>query len=83
MANFVMPNYRLKISTLPIYPEVVKLHQARPGALFLDVGCGCGSDTRKIVSDGWPHHHVLASDLHAGKHTIPYLALLNLKSRYQ
>ncbi|EKM48973.1 uncharacterized protein PHACADRAFT_107842, partial [Phanerochaete carnosa HHB-10118-sp] len=35
-----------------------------PGVLFLDVGCGVGHDTRKVVLDGFPANQIIASDLH-------------------
>ncbi|GJE94374.1 hypothetical protein PsYK624_105430 [Phanerochaete sordida] len=59
--NFV----KQKISRFPIYQELLRLGRERPGALFLDIGCGVGNDTRKAVLDGFPASQIVASDLHA------------------
>ncbi|KAG6831621.1 hypothetical protein H0H87_004683 [Tephrocybe sp. NHM501043] len=57
---------KLKISRLPAYPQALALHQKHSNALFLDIGCCFGNDTRKIVADGWPIENVVASDLRKG-----------------
>ncbi|KAF8640222.1 hypothetical protein AX16_010119 [Volvariella volvacea WC 439] len=57
---------RLKISRLPAYPHALRLAKERPGALFLDIGCCFGNDTRKIVLDGWPVENAIASDIQKG-----------------
>ncbi|KIP08520.1 hypothetical protein PHLGIDRAFT_104156 [Phlebiopsis gigantea 11061_1 CR5-6] len=56
---------QLKISQFPVYGELLRLGRDRPGALFLDVGCGSGIDVRKAVADGFPVGQVVATDLHA------------------
>ena len=59
--------YRLKITRSPVYHELLGLHKDRPGALFLDIGCGVGCDIRKAIADGFPASQVIAVDLMAGK----------------
>ena len=58
---------RAKISRFPIYNELLRLGEERPGALYLDIGCGVGNDTRKVVADGFPASQIIASDLHPGE----------------
>jgi SAM-dependent methyltransferase len=41
----------------------LRLGREREGAIFLDMGCCFGNDTRKIVADGFPIQNVIASDL--------------------
>ncbi|KAF7330378.1 hypothetical protein MVEN_02476200 [Mycena venus] len=45
------------------YQHVLHLGQNVPGALLLDIGCCFGNDLRKIASDGFPAHNMVASDL--------------------
>ncbi|KZT04788.1 uncharacterized protein LAESUDRAFT_682254 [Laetiporus sulphureus 93-53] len=59
--NFV----KLKISRLPAYYQLLKLGKEREGAIFLDIGCCFGNDIRKAISDGFPIHNAIASDLEA------------------
>lgn len=61
---------RPKIVRSPVYNELLRLGKDRPGALFLDVGCGVGCDTRKPVADGFPASQVVAVDLKPGKQLI-------------
>ncbi|EKM48276.1 uncharacterized protein PHACADRAFT_266453 [Phanerochaete carnosa HHB-10118-sp] len=56
---------KTKISRFPAYKDLLQLGKERPGALFLDVGCGVGNDTRKVVLDGFPNNQIIASNLHA------------------
>ncbi|KAJ6459591.1 hypothetical protein C8R45DRAFT_1109457 [Mycena sanguinolenta] len=56
-----------RISELPAYTEVLKLGRERDGAVFLDIGCCCGADIRKVARDGWPIKNLIASDLFAGE----------------
>ncbi|KZT21766.1 hypothetical protein NEOLEDRAFT_1138979 [Neolentinus lepideus HHB14362 ss-1] len=53
---------KLKISRLPAYPHVLNLGKERQNAIFLDMACCFGTDTRKIVVDGFPASQVIASD---------------------
>jgi len=57
---------RLKISRMPAYPLVLELAKNRSGAIFLDIGCCLGAEVRKVIHDGWPMSHAIATDLHAG-----------------
>ncbi|KAF8075122.1 hypothetical protein FPV67DRAFT_616025 [Lyophyllum atratum] len=57
---------KLKVSRLPVYQSVLKLHHEHPDAILLDMGCCFGNDLRKAVSDGWPVHKAIASDLQRG-----------------
>ncbi|KAF7367630.1 Methyltransferase ausD [Mycena sanguinolenta] len=52
-----------RISDLPAYKEVLKLSCERDGALFLDIGCCCGADIRRVARDGWPAENMIAIDL--------------------
>ena len=45
----------------------MKLGKERPNALFLDMACCVGNDTRKVIADGFPASQVVASDLFAGE----------------
>ncbi|KAJ3970848.1 hypothetical protein EV361DRAFT_914124 [Lentinula raphanica] len=55
---------RLKIARLPAYQEFLNLGKQRKGAIFLDLACCFGNDTRKAIRDGYPVENVIASDLH-------------------
>ncbi|KAF8075126.1 hypothetical protein FPV67DRAFT_616175, partial [Lyophyllum atratum] len=57
---------KLRLSGLPMYPQVLKLGRQRNDAVFLDIGCGFGNVVREIVADGWPVRNVVASDLRQG-----------------
>lgn len=57
---------KLKARRYSVYNDVLQIAGTHPGALFLDIGCGVGNDTRRLVADGWPAHQVIASDLRAG-----------------
>lgn len=54
---------KIKISRLPAYQNALKLGRERQNAVFLDIGCCFGNDTRKIIADGFPVEGVLASDI--------------------
>ncbi|KAF7367626.1 Methyltransferase ausD [Mycena sanguinolenta] len=54
-----------RISDLPPYEEVLKLSHERDGAIFLDIGCCCGADIRRVARDGWPTENMIAIDLFA------------------
>ncbi|TBU33175.1 hypothetical protein BD311DRAFT_749372 [Dichomitus squalens] len=54
---------RLRIARMPPYQQFLELGRQRKDAIFLDVGCGFGNDTRKAVLDGWPIEGVIAADL--------------------
>ena len=51
----------------PAYEDLLKLGSDRPGALFLDIGCGVGNDVRKAIADGYPLNQIIVCDLHPGK----------------
>jgi len=57
---------KLPIAHLPNYQQILKLPSERPGAIWLDIGCGFGSDLRKAVFDGWPVQNAIACDLLTG-----------------
>ena len=63
---------RTKVNRYPAYNQLLRLGRERPGALFLDIGCGVGNDVRRAVSDGFPAKQIIASDLHPGM----YIAVL-------
>ena len=44
--------HRLKIARLPAYPQFIQLGKEREGALFLDMGCCCGSSRLPAVMGG-------------------------------
>ncbi|KDQ58875.1 hypothetical protein JAAARDRAFT_33616 [Jaapia argillacea MUCL 33604] len=54
---------KLKIARLPGYEHLLELGKQRKGAIFLDIGCCFGNDTRKAIQDGFPIEGVIASDL--------------------
>ncbi|KAF5344030.1 hypothetical protein D9758_012874 [Tetrapyrgos nigripes] len=54
---------RSKFAYQPIYKHVLGLGKTRKDAIFLDIGCALGHDTRKVVADGYPVQNVVASDL--------------------
>jgi len=54
---------KTKMSALPAYEEVLKLGRQREGAILLDLGCCCGTDIRKVASDGFPIGNLIASDV--------------------
>ncbi|KAK7454494.1 hypothetical protein VKT23_011248 [Stygiomarasmius scandens] len=54
---------KTRIVDLPEYKDAVELGKTREGAIFLDIGCCLGHDTRRIVMDGFPVQNVIASDL--------------------
>ncbi|KAF5344026.1 hypothetical protein D9758_012894 [Tetrapyrgos nigripes] len=54
---------RSKFVYQPIYKHVLELGKTRKDAIFLDIGCALGHDTRKVVADGYPVQNVVASDL--------------------
>ena len=58
----------IKVSRYPAYKDLLQLGKERPNALFLDIGCGVGNDTRKVVADGFPAKQVIASDLFPGEY---------------
>ncbi|KAF5342833.1 hypothetical protein D9758_013379 [Tetrapyrgos nigripes] len=55
---------KFKLDYIPIYKHVLELGKTRPNAIFLDIGCGFGHDTRKAIADGYPIQNVVASDIH-------------------
>ncbi|KAF7328462.1 hypothetical protein MSAN_02482700 [Mycena sanguinolenta] len=57
---------RTVISQLPAYQQALKVGKERDGAIFLDLGCCCGSDIRKVARDGYPTQNLLASDIFEG-----------------
>lgn len=54
---------RTKAAKSPVYPSVLSIGQSDPSAIYLDLGCFTGTDSRKLVADGWPAERVLGSDL--------------------
>lgn len=52
------------IAHFPIYGDLLRLPRDRPDALFLELACGVGNDTRKAVVDGFPADRVVATDIH-------------------
>ncbi|PPQ78837.1 hypothetical protein CVT26_011848 [Gymnopilus dilepis] len=54
---------RLKVTELPGYDHLLHMVRERPDSLLLDIGCGFGHDTRKIVLDGFPARNIIASDI--------------------
>ncbi|KDQ63327.1 hypothetical protein JAAARDRAFT_29345 [Jaapia argillacea MUCL 33604] len=63
----------LKMRTHTSYQYVLDLQKQRKDAIFLDLGCGLGTDVRKLVADGFPILKILATD------TRPELWLLGEK----
>lgn len=55
---------KLPIIRIPYYDRALALGRKNKDAIFLDLGCCFGSDSRKAVFDGWPADKVIASDLH-------------------
>ncbi|KAF5342837.1 hypothetical protein D9758_013377 [Tetrapyrgos nigripes] len=55
---------KFKSSYIPIFKHVLELGKTRQNAIFLDIGCGFGHDTRKTIADGYPIENVIASDIH-------------------
>ncbi|THV02824.1 hypothetical protein K435DRAFT_748703 [Dendrothele bispora CBS 962.96] len=53
-----------KLARLPVYKHVLEVGKTRKDALFLDLGCGLGHDTRRAASDGYPVQNLIASDLY-------------------
>ncbi|THV02823.1 hypothetical protein K435DRAFT_836167 [Dendrothele bispora CBS 962.96] len=53
----------LKFTDLPAYKHVLEVGKSREDALFLDIGCGLGHDTRRAAWDGYPMENIIASDL--------------------
>jgi hypothetical protein len=60
---YLSPEYRLKISRLPAYPQVLELGRTRAHPILLDIGCCFGNDLRKAVADGFPRAGCIGSDL--------------------
>ncbi|KDQ63332.1 hypothetical protein JAAARDRAFT_29353 [Jaapia argillacea MUCL 33604] len=55
---------KIKVARLPGYKmDLMEMAKNRKGAIFLDIGCGFGNATRKVVFDGFPIEGVIASDL--------------------
>ncbi|GJJ13704.1 hypothetical protein Clacol_007960 [Clathrus columnatus] len=48
------------------YSDVLKLGKTRENAIMLDIGCGFGNDSRRVISDGFPLQNVLCTDLLEG-----------------
>ncbi|EJD47004.1 hypothetical protein AURDEDRAFT_62737 [Auricularia subglabra TFB-10046 SS5] len=55
----------IRVTKPAAYGHILKLGRERPGVLFLDIGCCFGTDSRKLVDDGFPASQVVASDYHA------------------
>ncbi|KAI0087629.1 hypothetical protein BDY19DRAFT_954634 [Irpex rosettiformis] len=53
----------LKMTRVSAYDEVLKLGRDRKGAIFVDLGCCFGNDSRKLVLDGYPIQNIVAADL--------------------
>ncbi|KAM5540078.1 hypothetical protein V8D89_006218 [Ganoderma adspersum] len=51
---------------VPNYDHILKLGKDRDGAIFLDVGTCFGTDSRKVVTDGWDAKNVVATDINPG-----------------
>jgi len=51
------------IANLPCYETFIRLANEREDSVFLDIGCCCGTDIRKVVSDGVPAKNILGTDL--------------------
>jgi SAM-dependent methyltransferase len=45
------------------YPAVMETLKANSEARFLDLGCGFGTDTRRLIVDGWKEENVVAVDV--------------------
>ncbi|KAF8579004.1 hypothetical protein K439DRAFT_1360580 [Ramaria rubella] len=54
-----------KIHRYPDYQAVLELAKTRPGAIFLELACCFGNDTRKAIADGFPLENVITSDIQA------------------
>ncbi|KAG6331893.1 hypothetical protein ID866_7199, partial [Astraeus odoratus] len=54
---------RISIADQPVYQDILKIGREREHAILLDIGCGLGADTRKLVMDGFPAHKIVQSDL--------------------
>lgn len=54
---------RTKAAKSPVYPSVLSIGRNDPSAIYLDLGCFTGTDSRKVVADGWPAARVIGSDL--------------------
>ncbi|KAF8529367.1 hypothetical protein JB92DRAFT_3081360 [Gautieria morchelliformis] len=57
---------RLNAVRCPAYEQALMLGKNRTGAILLDVGAGLGTDTRKLIADGYPIENVVANDLNEG-----------------
>ncbi|GJJ09836.1 hypothetical protein Clacol_004060 [Clathrus columnatus] len=62
--------HRFKIVKHPAYESVIKLGKERENAIFLDLPCCVGSDSRIIIADGYPLENVITSDLHSDYWTV-------------
>lgn len=54
---------RFRITKHPAYQHALKLGKEREGAIFLELPCCVGGDSRAAILDGYPKDNVLASDL--------------------
>ncbi|KAF7424107.1 hypothetical protein PC9H_009410 [Pleurotus ostreatus] len=59
--NFGFTEHRC--TKIPAYKQALKIGQERHGAIYLEVGCCFGTDTRKSVADGYPIHNMIVTDL--------------------
>ncbi|KAI0056563.1 hypothetical protein BV25DRAFT_1832101 [Artomyces pyxidatus] len=55
---------RLQICRLFPYPALMKLGKEREDAIFLDLACSLGINSRRVVADAFPARNIVASDPH-------------------
>lgn len=63
MPSIPTPYRRTKAAKSSVYPQVLAIGSSDPSAIYLDLGCFCGTDVRKLVVDGWNPRRVIGSDL--------------------
>lgn len=54
---------RLRIAKHPAYKYVLKLGKERKDAIFLELPCCVGGDSRLAIMDGYPRENVITSDI--------------------
>ncbi|KLO19232.1 hypothetical protein SCHPADRAFT_818431 [Schizopora paradoxa] len=54
---------RNQISSLPCYEIFIQRAKERENSIFIDVGCCCGTDIRKVVADGVSAKNIVGTDL--------------------
>ncbi|KLO20710.1 hypothetical protein SCHPADRAFT_897967 [Schizopora paradoxa] len=54
---------KLSIVRQKKYPDLLKLGKENPQAIYLEFACCFGNDARKAISDGYPLHNVVTSDI--------------------